>query len=312
MGAGVEPGRRRRTNIHQDQRPAGLDPFEAAMPRALQGPPGGIGLGQRGVDQDRLALPGPVEQGETTIAVAKEPDRRGHAVNGVLQGLRHFGPGGAHDGAQVDQMAQQIEVDCRAALHMAAIGQDLRLQRLGQQLLRRLDAGIRTRQAQHAVEQPLQRDQQRRSVQTPRKGPRQMPGLARQAGEGPRPEPVIGAGAVEIVGAEPAGDPEPEHIRTPDQRVPAVMPIDPRANQHTGLPPGGVAADGAQVAQPVEAVQIRQESLAHSDRLPQRNVGDQGPPGEPVFAGAQRGTPLGVAGPRIGRHHFQSGRAATA
>ena len=272
MGIGVEARRRRLAGIHHQRRAARQHALEPAMGSAFQRAATGVGLGQHRVGHGRIGFPPAVEQRQPAVAVAEEAERRGHAVDGVLKHFRDLVPRRAQDRPDVDQVAQHQHVAFRIALDMAAVGQHLgrqfaveQPQRLGKRLLA---AG----QAQPAERQSPDRAQQCRTLERSGDDPRQMRGLARQTFEHAGAEGVVGALAVEIVLPDPVGDARPQHIGRPGSGVPAVVLVEPARDQRPGLPPRHVAADGAQVAQPVEAVHGGDPrppiaEMRHPDRL---------------------------------------------
>ena len=73
-------------------------------------------------------------------------------------------------------------------------------------------------------------------------------------------ELIVRRAAEKIVIADPGRQPRAENIRTPQQRIPFVMPGQPAIDQISGAQPGRLAAKVAQIAQPAKAVQMFQRA----------------------------------------------------
>ena len=133
VGMALGAGRRRRADVGDDERTVVGQAFEARVRRRGQRLARGVGVGQDHVDQPGLFLVAVIEQGDGAVAVAEEPHHRRHAVDRRLQGRGNVPVGGDQGGADIDEVAQDRELQGRAAFEVSAVAQHLAHQLLFQQ-----------------------------------------------------------------------------------------------------------------------------------------------------------------------------------
>ena len=121
-GMNAPPGFRRRAEIGDNQRTAGLNAAEADMRRVVLGPALGAALGEDEIDQPRFLFDRIVKQGQRAVAMAVGAKHRRHPVDRVVERLGRRLPGRYQRAADIDQMAQYCEMGRRAAFEMPAVG----------------------------------------------------------------------------------------------------------------------------------------------------------------------------------------------
>ena len=249
----IEIARRRFAGIDDDEALAGLQPLKAGIGRLRRGAFLGFGARQNEIDKNAILLDRIVEQREPAVAMPEQPRYRRHALDRVLHRWR-LDPRGAQRGADVDQIAQHLELHRRVAGAVSAIGQNLPLQFALQQAQGPRDPSLRPAECHQTAEQPLQGAQLRRSGAFPGCDARQMPHLRRQAPQHGAPQRPVGVAAGEFVEMhDPGEDSRRQHIRAPTDRVPCRALAEPAVDQRAG----GLArliAGAGQIGQPAEPV----------------------------------------------------------
>jgi hypothetical protein len=153
------------------------------------------------------------------------------------------------------------------------------------------------------MDQPADAREQPPARQSRRQHAREMAGLPCHAQHEAAAERRVGADRQELVMGQPGHQPPPHHIGAPSQLVPAAAVVDPAPDQFAPGPPAVVAAGRPQVAQPLEAMKLRQPGWARAHRSPQgRRIAD-GLAAEGEDAMADGGASGGVAGPAVRRQH---------
>ena len=249
--------------------------------------------------------------------VAQEAQHRRHAVDGLGQAGRQLDLGGAEGGADVDQLAQDHQVGGGIARNVAAVGQYL----MGDLALEQAPglgvAGFGVGQHQSAEDQPLDGGDQLGALQVAGHDSAQMAGLAAEAVEDAGAEALFGAGAVKVVQTDPVGDAAAGEKGRPGIAMPDGVTAGPAIDQRAGGPPGLVAAQRPEVAQPVEGVQSGIPGVACTLGLPEglghrRGFEGQGLTGEGEDTVKHGTAAAGVTRPEVLRHHGQGGHGASA
>ena len=160
------------------------------------------------------------------------------------------------------------------------------------------------RQCHRGGDQALQRGQRARVEFLGRQRGRQAPRVGHQPAHQPLTERIVRRGGEEVVVAEPGGNARAGHIRPVRQRL-AGRRIDPFGHQGPRAQPGSIGAEGAQVAQPGEAVRGSFQHCGRRDLAP--GAGPQGADATTDFqvSAQQSGAAAGIAWPWIA--HGQGG-----
>ena len=317
VGDTVQPGRGRGAAIHDQHGAPGLQAVESAIGELRGHPPGAAGLGQHLVDQGAGFLATAVEQGQSAIAMAHDPQRRAHALDGADQRLGRGRLGGLQQRADLHQVLQHRQLLRRTALAMAAVRQDLAVQLLRQHAQGAGEEARVLRQRHGGGDQPLHRGQRPCIQLLGRQGGGQHPGIGDQPGHQLLAEPIIGGGGEKIIVAEPGGDARADHIGPVGQTLQSGLG-DPVGDQCAGPQARGIGAQRAQVAQPGETVhggaqQCRTRGLGEAARA-QRDAATA----QHQLAAHQHAAALVIAQPRVAhrlgrgvRHpgHAQAGQA---
>ena len=181
------------------------------------------------------------------------PERGRHALDRAGEQGWRLRLRGLQQGADLGQVLQGGQLRGRAAFGMAAVRQHLASDLLRQEAQRtRQEAGV-LRQSDGRGDQTLQCGERPRVKLLGRQRGRQAAGAGHQPRHQLLAECVIRGGREEIVMAEPGGDSGADHVGAMRQRL-AGRRGDPFGHQRAGAQPGRVGAEGAQVAQPGEAV----------------------------------------------------------
>ncbi len=231
--------------------------------------------------------------------MAEKPQYRRHALDRVLQRRGRLDPGGAKRRADVDQIAQHLELHRRAAAAMPAIGPDLLRQLALQCSQDPRDPSVRPADRNEAAEQPLQCAQLCRAGAFPGRGAPQMAQLCRQARQHRPPQWPVGVAAGELVEMhDPGVDAGRQHVRAPADRVPCPALVEPAVDQRPGGLAGLVAGAG-QIGQPAEPVPRREPFRAGGRRKPCRGGIAYQFAGEFDVAGEDRGAAFRFARPTL-------------
>ena len=176
-----------------------------------------------------------------------------HAVDGGGEHGGGLGLGGLQEGADLHQVLQGGELGGGAALGVAAVGEDLAGDLLRQEAEGAGEEGALLRDGDGGGDQALQGGERAGVQLLGREGGGEVAGVVDQPGHQALAEGVVGRGGEEIVMAEPGGEPGADDVRAVGNGVErgAGHPI---ADELAGAGPGGVGAEGAQVAQPDEAM----------------------------------------------------------
>ena len=124
-----------------------------------------------------------------------------------------------------------------------------------------------------------------------------MLGLARDCRQIAAAVIVVGGCAKEVMLAEPGKKTGRQNIRTPGNLLPAGLMFDPVFNKVTRPASRGVATDGAQITQPIEAMQFGQPGLAHPYWAPGVFAAANSLAQKGQFSGRHGGPAFSVAGP---------------
>jgi hypothetical protein len=125
MRAPVVSLRRRRGGIDDEQAAPGGHALIAHIRQTAQRAAFGVGERESRVDQKRLLLDAAMKKRETAVAVAQQFKRGQHGVDGGAQRVGGFDSGGFKRFAQIDEIAQHMQLHRRAARNMPAVGQNL-------------------------------------------------------------------------------------------------------------------------------------------------------------------------------------------
>src|SRR5690625_3134502 len=200
----------------------------------------------------------------------------------------------------------------RAALAMAAIGQNLLWQFSREQIQRTHQPALATGQAGARDRQSPQSEDQISAGQPRRQDPRQVGSLTpRVIEKGLAELDLAGAGEEVIlahpVGKAPAGD-EWIPCRLPPMRSEAVYPL---GGESASEPTCSIPVAGAQIAQPGKAMEFRQPLLARLGSFPDRIRIDQRLTSKAEAALDHRGTLGGVSRPGVRRQGQRLGGTAS-
>ena len=226
------------------------------------------------------------------------PQRRRHALDRAGEHRWRLRLRGLQQGADLGQVLQGGKLRGRAAFGVAAVRQHLARDLLRQEAQRaRQEAGM-LRQRDGGGDQALQRGQRPRVQLLGRQRGRQAARVGHQPRHQPLAECVVGGGGEEIVMAEPGGDPGADDVGAMRQRL-AGRRGDPFGHQRAGAQPGRVGAEGAQVAQPGEAVRRRIQQGGTGRLAPGARPQRAHAAAELQFAAQQPCAAAGVARPGI-------------
>src|ERR1044071_7808747 len=115
MRRAVEAGRRRFPGIDANEGLPGGETLETGMRRLRRRMAAAFRPGQDQIDKVRVFLDRIVEQREAAVAMTEKPQHRRHRLDRLLQRRRYVERGGAQYRANVDQVAQHLELDRRGA-----------------------------------------------------------------------------------------------------------------------------------------------------------------------------------------------------
>src|SRR5260370_41353932 len=177
MRVQVETARWRLPHIDEDEALTGVQSLKAGLRCLRRGVPFGLRPSQDEIDEHPILLARIVEQRQAAVAMAEKPQYRRHALDRVLQRRGRLDPCAAKRRADVDQIAQYLELHRRAAAAMPAIGHDLLRQLALPWSQDPRDPSVRPPDRNEAAEQPLQCAQLRRPGAFPAPRPPQTPHL---------------------------------------------------------------------------------------------------------------------------------------
>ena len=119
------PLRGGRADIDDRQRAAGRKPLEAALWRAARGGCGHLAGGQQSVGQRSVAFLRAMEKREPAIAVAVGAEHRRHPLDRLDKRAGQRLAGIVQRRAEVEKLAEYIDMNSRISLDVAAVSQDL-------------------------------------------------------------------------------------------------------------------------------------------------------------------------------------------
>ena len=241
-----------RAAIHDHQRAAALHAMEAGILQQHRRPAAGLAVMQHQVDQRRRLLPRAVEQRQPAILVAPEAQRLAGAFQhqGKLRGGGNLGA--MQQVADLDQVLHCQQVLRRAALDMAAIGEELPLQLAGQQAQRAVQPALLL-QRDGGGDGRLHHHQRAAMGRLRRQAGHHGTAIMRQPGQQRFPEAVIGGGGQEVPVAKPGGDARAGDLGRLRQILARAV-FKPVMRQVAPTHAGGIGPQRAQVAQPTETM----------------------------------------------------------
>jgi hypothetical protein len=186
---------------------------------------------------------------------------------------------------------------------LSAVRQELALQFALEQAAATLNQAAAARQRQAGMDQSADAREQPPARQPRRQHAREVASLPCHAQHEAAAERRVGADRQELVMGQPGHQPPPHHIGAPGQIVPAAAVVDPAPDQLAPGAPAVVAARRPQVAQPLEAMKLREPGWAGAHRSPEGCGIADGLAAEGEDAVADGGAPGGVARPTVGRQH---------
>ena len=296
------PRRRRHAGVHDDCRAARDDALEPGMGRVFGRVPGRAGLVQRQVDLPVMLFETAVEHGEPAIAQLHAAQHRRHPVDRALHHRGGVLMARGQYAAHIDQVAQDVVLQGRAAFGGATVGMDPVFDLMFQQRQALVEPGLCARQAGADIDQPLGGPHPSGAAGGFAGHICQVPGLPCDALENAVAEIVLGAAAEIVVLAQPVDEPFRGNVRAPGVVVEPAEPVDPVADHVAAQAPAGLAAGRAKIAEPGEAVGLDRQFLAAPQFFALEAEG----------AAHDRLADLGIAGPGVVRHQQNLGRAGAA
>ena len=183
---------RRRAGVGDDEAGSRVEPLVARVARVRYRRAARVVIGEHGGEQIGRRRAHAVELREGAVAVTEEAQHRHHAVDGVLQRRRRRHVARLESLPQRQEIEQDLDQDARVAADMAAIGQDLPVELVGEPLGRRAQKPRLIGKAEAGEGERHRRKQPRVAVAGLAHRAAQVAHLARQALQESAIESVIG------------------------------------------------------------------------------------------------------------------------
>ena len=326
MGVVADAGRRRRAGVDDDSGLAGVEALEAGMRHVRHRRAVGVVIGEQRGEQVGRGRAHAVEQGEIAVAVPEEAQHRHHAVDRIEQRRRRRDVARGKSLPQRQEVDQELDQRARIARDVAAVGQNLPLQFVGQLLGRGADVTRLVGEAQGRIAQRDQYLQLRHPVRNVDHGVAQEADLARQRPQVTAVELVVGLAQHQRRLRQQRDHAPRQHVGTARNGATLVGGVcDPVLDERARIRPRQRRIGGAQVPQPAEAEQrnlpILRRRLEIEDRAAvaiDDLAGEDEATGIDLGgAGRIRGTqvvrrddqPVGAAGPDPRQHDGTAARA---
>ena len=247
---------RRCRHIGDDERAPSLHARIARVRRGAERRAADVVISEHGGERVGRGRAAAVEAHHGAVAEAEEADHRHGAVDGVGELLRRHAVARHEALPERQEIEQEIDERGRVARDMPAVGHDLTVELLAERLQIAVDHRLLLGDAEPGIDERHERYETRRAVRSVTIARREIAKMRRQRME----EGLVGfriAGIENHHGVgQPGDDPPPDDLRLPGEPAHGLMQSQKVADQRLGLLARQLAARGAQMPEPAEAVKL--------------------------------------------------------